>query len=1058
MADIQKVQKIIPSSTLITFLLIFSMLFNHIILNNEWGTPLRDNEIEYDNSNEVMLSPSSLNNWFTENAGQAEDSDVEYIYTASDCQIGFIESGYFIMTTNAENLTSIMKVTFTNSNPVSPRGVDELNHRNNYFIGNDPSNWRSGVRNYEKVVYTNLFDGIDLRFYCKNEGLKYDFIVSPGANPEDISYSYDDVSHISIDADGDLHINSATGELIEQAPFSYQLKEEGLTEIPSNYELNGNDITFTVGAYNQNEVLIIDPLIYSTFIGGIDRDSSDEIAIDDEGNVYIAAFTRSTDFPTTQGSYNTTMNGNYDGVVCKLNSDGTELLYSTFIGGSGNESAYRITVDAEKCAYITGKTDSQDFPTTPGCYDDSYNGGYWELNDKGDIFVCKLSPDGNNLLYSTLIGGSFLDAPRDILIDHSGSAYVMGSTQSLNFPTQDGNWMNNYSRYWDIFLLKLNSNGSEVIHSRLIGGKHRDQGNEITFDAQQNVYLVGTTNSPEFPTTPGCYDGSFDDGQVSFVCKFSNDFTTLLYSTFIGGTKSDFLKSIAVDSENCAYVTGLTNSDDFPTTPDCLDDTLDGIEDGIFFKLNPNGTELLYSTYFGGNSTESGQRILLDSFNNVYIGGQVFSSDFPTTSGCFDDSQNGDWDVFLLLKLGHDSYDIHYSTYIGGSSAEWSGKIAIDALSNVYMAGRTSSTDFPMTSGIYDDSHNGDKDIFVLKLKLDIQLSASIKNIYLNPAMENQMVFFNGSGIPSGNRIIRFIWRSSVDGEIYNGTEYSFSTSNLSLGNHTIFLKVQDDTGNWSDEVNETLIIHEKPTAEIISITPDQALRWDDLRFEGIGSDDGTITEYAWRSSINGEFYRGDQCIFYTNVLSNGTHTIFFRVKDNYNSWSDEVSTLLNINGEPVAIIEYIHPKPGLLNQSVKLHGLGIDDGEVVRYLWSSDRDGVLYDGMEPIFSTSNLSSGDHTINLRVQDDFGIWSDEVQISYFVTLKPTAIITNISGVKILEGNSIQFTGKGIDEGTITGYAWRSSLDGEFYIGASPSVAISGLSSGNHTIYFRVQDDA
>jgi len=279
---------------------------------------VQNNSHEEDIPEGVRHNLANMKGWFTENQGQIENQEVKYVYAASDVSIGFIESGYLIKLTNEENLTSVVKVIFEGANRVVPEGRGDLSHKSNYFIGNNSEKWRRGVRNYEEVMYEDLYDGIDLVFYTNEKGLKYDFIVEPGGDPKEVHWSYDGTDTLSIDARGNLHLSVRSGELVEEAPISYQFIDKKKVEVHSRYWTDGKTMSFETGNYDLASTLVIDPLIYSTFIGGEYGDIGESIAVDSENCAYMTGFTGTPDFPTTSGCYDETYNGNMDVIVCKL--------------------------------------------------------------------------------------------------------------------------------------------------------------------------------------------------------------------------------------------------------------------------------------------------------------------------------------------------------------------------------------------------------------------------------------------------------------------------------------------------------------------------------------------------------------------------------------------------------------------------------------------------------------------------------------------------------------------------------------------------------------------
>jgi hypothetical protein len=451
-------------------------------------------------------------------------------------------------------------------------------------------------------------------------------------------------------------------------------------------------------------------VVYSTYLGGGSDDAGSGITVDGSGNAYITGDTLSFDFPTTPGAFDTLFNGGgyYNDVfVAKLNSSGTVVVYSTFLGGGSSDYGNGIAIDGSGNAYITGYTGSDDFPTTPGASDTIYNGN-------SDVFVTKLNPGGTAVVYSTYLGGGSGDYGYGIAIDSSRNAYITGVTASINFPITAGTWDTSLNGDNDSFVTKLNPSGSAMEYSTYLGGNDEDAGNNIAVDASGNAYLIGYTNSNDFPTTAGAFDTSFHGSDGGYVTKLNPSGTGLVYSTYFGGSGWDYVRGIAVDISGNAYLTGITASSDFPTTIDAWDTGSNGGEDVFVSKLNPSGTALVYSTYLGGSGIEYGYGIAVDAADNVYLTGYTNSGNFPTTAGSLDTSYNGNYDVFVTkLSL---SPSLVYSTFLGGNSRDYGNSIAVDNSGNVYITGQTGSYDFPTTAGVFDTSFDWDDDIYVTKL------------------------------------------------------------------------------------------------------------------------------------------------------------------------------------------------------------------------------------------------------------------------------------------------------------------------------------------------------
>jgi hypothetical protein len=375
-------------------------------------------------------------------------------------------------------------------------------------------------------------------------------------------------------------------------------------------------------------------------------------------------------------------------------------------------------VDFSGAAYITGLTNSSDFPTTPGAYDSTHNGGYY-----GDVFVVKLSPSGTTLAYATFLGGSSDEWGEDIAVDTSGAAYVTGYTGSSNFPTTPGAYDTTFNSGFDAFVVKLNSSGTALAYATFLGGSSDEWGEDIAVDTSGAAYVTGYTMSSNFPTTPGAFDTTFNGYSDAFVAKLNPSGSALAYGTFLGGDSSDNGDSIAVDTSGAAYVTGYTMSSNFPTTPGAYDRAYNGGDfDAFVVRLNPTGSALAYGTFLGGGDSDWGYSIAVDTSGAAYVTGGTWSSDFPTTPGAYDTT--GPYDAFVV-KLNPSGSALAYGTFLGGDNSDSGYSIAVDASGAAYVTGLTLSSDFPTTPGAFDTTFHGYSDAFVVKLGLGTGLSIS---------------------------------------------------------------------------------------------------------------------------------------------------------------------------------------------------------------------------------------------------------------------------------------------------------------------------------------------
>ena len=584
--------------------------------------------------------------------------------------------------------------------------------RVNYFIGNDSSKWKTAIATFAEVRYRNLYKSIGLRVYGVESRIEYDWEVLPGGDPRAIRFRYAGVKQTRITPAGDLLVETGFGGLTHKRPAAYQEIDGHRVAVAARFKnLGKNEYGFEVGGYDRGRTLTIDPLVYATFLGGSNESGKEYIcglALDGSGNAYVTGYTSASDFPTTAGAFDGGANGSDDVFVTKINSTGTAIVYSTFLGGTNYEYGLSLALNSANMAYVAGLTCSSNFPTTVGAYDTSYNGGV-------DAFIAKLSADGSGLAYSTFLGGSARDEVHAIA--HNGTnLFVTGTTYSSDFPTTAAAYDTSFNDGdQDVFVTKFNQADNDLNYSTFIGGSNWDWGNAIAVDGSGNAYVAGGTWSSDYPVTAGAFDAT-RNGSDGIVTKINASGSALLYSTFLGGSGYGAAYGIQVDSSNCATVCGITDSTDFPVTAGAYDVSHNGEDDAYVCKFNTNGTALLYSTYLGGSGAETGAKSLaLGADGSAYIAGSTASADFPVTSGAHDASYNGNQDAFVA-RLTADGSGLAYSTFLGGALSLDSGKAIAVRGDDFYLVGETAdAADFPVTPVSFDTTYGGLGDTFVAK-------------------------------------------------------------------------------------------------------------------------------------------------------------------------------------------------------------------------------------------------------------------------------------------------------------------------------------------------------
>jgi hypothetical protein len=613
----------------------------------------------------------------------------------------------------SEAIGTVLRMQLAGANP-APKvvGREPLPGHVNYLIGKDPSQWHTQVPTYGKVAYESVYPGVDLVYYGNQGQLEYDFVVAPGADPNNIKLTFQGANNIKVTPAGELVLHTANGDLRMHKPVIYQQIEGVRQPIAGSYALKADQtVGFQVAAYDAAHPLIIDPvLVYSTYLGGSGNDDSSGIAVDLLGRAYVTGTTDSSDFPTMD-ALQPTKSGDKDVFVAKLSTNGRALRYATYLGGSSNDSGHSIAVDLLGQAVVTGFTDSPDFPTKNALQPNLKTGIV-----QGDAFVAKLSADGRALRYATYLGGSSNDGGNGIAVDLRGQAYVTGFTDSPDFPTKNA-LQPTKDGDTDGFVAKLSADGRALRYSTYLGAGNDDSGSDIAVDLRGRAYVAGFTQSPGFPTKNALQPtiNSLAPGDA-FVTQLSASGSTLGYSTYLGGSDSEIVGSIAVDLRGQAYVTGGTRSPDFPTK-NALQSALGGSEDAFVVKFSPTGA-LLYSTYLGGREGDQGGGIAVDRQGQAYVTGGTVSSDFPIVNPLQADV-SGNGSVFVA-KFSADGLTLRYSTYLGGKEGNSAGKIAVDRKGQAYVTGTTQATDFPTVNAL-QPALGGGVDAFVAKIRSDDQ-------------------------------------------------------------------------------------------------------------------------------------------------------------------------------------------------------------------------------------------------------------------------------------------------------------------------------------------------
>ncbi len=682
------------------------------------------------------VSPFNLPLYF-----QANKNQTEFLSSGNGYQFLISPADTRIILGDSPSMAATAHMSFVGaSSGAKIQGSGELPGKINYFVGGDSSQWQTSLPTFAKVQIAGIYPGINLVFHGNQQQLEYDFDIAPYADPGVIQIHFDGVDKIFISPQGDLILNIGGREIHQPKPEIYQTITGKNAIINGSYKiLDAQTVAFTTGSYNHSLPLVIDPvLIYSVYFGTLKSVTGWAIAHDTNNCTYIAGQTISKLFFTTNAFQTNFGGGNFtgDAYVAKFDNTGTNLIYLSYLGGSSDDVAYALAVDGNSDVYLTGYTQSTNFPHLNAIPGHDHIAGTFDNNIgrwQPDVFVTELSSNGSSLVYSTYLGGDSADIGYGIALDSSDDAYVTGLTYSTNFPVSLANAFqsrlacsNNFYANANAFVAGITNGGGALVYSTFLGGTNFDVGRAIAIDSSNNVLVAGWTGSTNFPTwkVPAGLPiylngvtnkkGNNDNSLDAFVTKFPPLTSTVLassltnfYSTYLGGTNSEIAYGIAVDSFGHAYVTGFTASTNFPTTNNnpaglfsflVTNGTAGRAATNVFLtKLDTDGT-VLDSVVFGGRGVDIGYGVAVDAAGDAFVVGGSTSTNFPTmnTSGSLSatNSFKQGYDVFVA-GFSNDWSRMYYSVLMGGRKDDIGYGIALDASTNVFITGKTMSTNFP---------------------------------------------------------------------------------------------------------------------------------------------------------------------------------------------------------------------------------------------------------------------------------------------------------------------------------------------------------------------------
>ncbi len=668
--------------------------------------------------------------YFIENQGQINNPEIKYYASFPNIEIGFAPGKIYFNIVRWRELQPenpfddpelifdgglVYDLKVGNSETI-PEAADTLSGYSNFFRGNDPRRWLTHVPHYNRIVYKDVYPGVDLTYFFDEQNqLTYEYIVSPYADISHIEMKFDAVQDILPEESSKMKILTELGEMRDSGLVCYQMINGVPRVVASAFRKTGNNSyrVELLDDYDRSHSLTIDPTVAFATYWGTGPAQNRTVVIDSAGNIYMSGGTRSTDWPVTPGAYDTVHSGNgwQDVVSAKFDPDGN-VIWSTFIGGPNEDYAYVSAVNGFGELYLAGRAGSG-FPTTPGAFDNSFNGGHQvgNVHSATDAFVLKLSPAGDQLLYSTYIGGNGNDNGRAIHLLPTGEVIIGGgNSDSDNLPVTPGAYKSNLGGQRDSWVAKLSADGSNLIFLTYFGPNNDTQGDEtiraVGVDAGGNIWMGGTTSGTDFVTTPDAFQPNRGGGfSEAYIAKLSPDGTSLVYLSWLGGSGFDEIETEGVvDSQGNFYVVGATASPDFPTTPGAFQSTLRGggntfDGDGWVARINNDGTLGMATLYGGSNQGPEGFfGPVVDAAGNVYCTGRFQSTDVPITPDAFQTQYGGVKDAVIAI-FSPDGSQLLYGSYCGGSEKDFGRHIAIHPNgSAIYIIGETFSNDFPLVN------------------------------------------------------------------------------------------------------------------------------------------------------------------------------------------------------------------------------------------------------------------------------------------------------------------------------------------------------------------------
>jgi hypothetical protein len=599
----------------------------------------------------------------------------------------------------------VLRERLLGSQDAAPRGMDEAVSRVNILLGNDPDQWRQGLHTFSRVSLGEVYPGIVLDLLAHGDNVEKVFTISPGADPHQMMLEIDGANSLRLSSSGELVVETEAGPVSFSAPLAYQELEGRKIRVEVAYRVEGSRYNFNLGPYDRAYPLVIDPLLASTFLGGISNEYIYALATAPNGDVLVAGHTSSANHPVTAMGYDETFNGGFqDIVISRLDSRLETLMASTFLGGSDDDRSLALAVAANGDVLVAGYSSSGNYPVTAGAYDRT-------KNRYGDIVISRLSGDLSILRASTYLGGSDSDLGKSVKEAANGDVLVAGYTFSTNYPVTAGAYSETNKGPPEFVISRLDSNLATLVASTYLGGSGEEYCADVLEAANGDVLLGGWSNSTNFPVTEGAYGPSYGGGDYDIViARLGSHLTTLVASTYLGGSNEDWCAALAEATNNDLLVVGYSASSNFPVSDGAYDTRYDGFSFGmdiVVSRLSSNLAAISASTYLGGGSEDFGNDIAEAANGDVVVVGTSGSTDFPTPVGAFNRLHNGGVSDIVVSRLDATLQALVASTYLGGSNGDYCRALSMASNGDVLVAGWSVSTNFPVTEGAYGESFGG---------------------------------------------------------------------------------------------------------------------------------------------------------------------------------------------------------------------------------------------------------------------------------------------------------------------------------------------------------------